>query len=399
MFLFLHYFRCRRERAVHPVALVVTSLFVFLTTFLKLLFNYFSACKPDMLYPMDMDTTPQESSSTRRIYSRNQLLAVRTKGTTDNAYVNSIPKELRRPYRGCRAGAKVKARVLAKRWKYKPSIPLCVIGNVNSLTNKTDELESLVRNVKLYRECSLMVLTETWLNNNTLDANIELPGFSHVRADRDRSLSGKSKGGGLVLYINNRWCNPGNVTVKDIICCPDVELVAVSLRPYYLPREFTNAIIVCVYIQRRAKAENACDVIHSTIARLQAQHPDAFIAISGDFNHVTLDSTLPAFYQFVNCPTRQSRTIDLLYANIKDAYTATALPPLGKSDHNLVSLQPLYTPRVRREPITTHTFRMYSLPNSSGCFNILWSPASSSMRWCAGEEALRRGMPGDWIGW
>ena len=114
-----------------------------------------------------------------------------------------------------------------------------------------------------------MCLTETWLNNNIPDANIELTGFSHVRADRDPSRSGKRKGGGLVLYINNRWCNPGHVTVKDIICCPDIELLAVSLRPYYLPWEFMTAIIVCVYIQPRALAETACDVIHSTIARLQ----------------------------------------------------------------------------------------------------------------------------------
>ncbi|CAK6981310.1 beta-arrestin-1 isoform X1 [Scomber scombrus] len=56
---------------------------------------------------MDMDTTPQESNSTRWIYPRNQLLELRTKGTTDNTYVNNIPKEMRRPYRGCRAGAKL----------------------------------------------------------------------------------------------------------------------------------------------------------------------------------------------------------------------------------------------------------------------------------------------------
>ena len=121
-----------------------------------------------------------------------------------------------------------------------------------------------------------------------------------------------------------------------------------------------HVIILCVYIPPRGSAEIACDAIHSAIARLQTQHPEAFIAISGDFNHVTLDSTLTAFYQFVNCPTQRNRTIDLLYANAKDAYTATPLPPLGKSDHILVFLQPLYIPRVRREPTTTRSFRKWS---------------------------------------
>lgn len=41
------------------------------------------------------------------------------------------------------------------------------------------------------------------------DANAELPGFHLVRADRDCKQSGKKKGGGLVLHVNNRWCKMG----------------------------------------------------------------------------------------------------------------------------------------------------------------------------------------------
>jgi len=82
--------------------------------------------------------------------------------------------------------------------------------------------------------------------------------------------------------------------------------------------------------------------------------------ISGDFNHVTLHSSLSAFYQYVDCCTRENRTNDLLYANVKDAYTAISLPPLGRSDHNLVFLQPHYKPKVVREPITIRSFRKWS---------------------------------------
>lgn len=64
------------------------------------------------------------------------------------------------------------------------------------------------------------------------------------------------------------------------------------------------------------------------------------MAISGDFNH----ATLTAFTQVVDCPTGNNRTRDLLYVNVRDVYRATPLPPLGKSDQNLVHLQPLYTP-------------------------------------------------------
>ncbi|KAK3542705.1 hypothetical protein QTP70_000114 [Hemibagrus guttatus] len=188
---------------------------------------------------------------------------------------------------------------------------------------------------------------------------MELPGFSTVRRDRDTKVRRKQKGGGLAIYVNTSWCNPGHVTIKISNCCRDIKLLAASLSPYYLPQEFGQAIVLILYIPPRADAEVVCDVIHSTVARLQTQHLEALLLISGDFNHVTLDTTLPAFSQYVDC-NRGNRTIDLLYANVKDAYSATSLPALGKAHHNLILLRPHYKPRVRRLPITTCSFRMWS---------------------------------------
>ena len=121
----------------------------------------------------------------------------------------------------------------------------------------------------------------------------------------------------------------------------------------HVPREFSHVIAVCVYIPPRADAATACDKVQTL--RLQTLYPEAFFLISGDFNHATRDST--AFYQFVNCPTRNNRTLVLLFANVRDAYRVTPLPPLGKSDHNLVYLQPQYTPLVQRQSVTTRSFR------------------------------------------
>ncbi|XP_017541663.2 uncharacterized protein LOC108413582 [Pygocentrus nattereri] len=273
----------------------------------KIIQTQHSVC---VMYPMDMDRQNLHKGCRNFVYSAGVM--------------HPIPTELRCSFRGCRAGAKLKAKQLENRWRYKPCIPAVVMGNVNSLVNKTDELAALVRNQRIYRECSLFCFTETWLTANIPDANVNIPGF---------------------------------VTT---VCCRDVELLAVSLRPYYIPREFSHAIVVCVYLPPRADAEVTCDIIHATIARLQTQHPDAFVALSGDFNHVTLDSTLTSFTQYVDCPTRKNRTIDLLYANISDAYTAIPLPPLGKSDHNLFFLQPRYKPYVMRQPSTTRSFRKWS---------------------------------------
>ena len=291
------------------------------------------------------------------MYSRNQLLALRT---AQVSVAHQIPREIKAEPRGCRSGKRRREKRLEGKRRYKPAVPTVIMGNVNSLTNKVDELSSLVRNIKLYKECSLMCFSETWLNGNIPDENVALPGFTVIRSDRNARTCGKKKGGGLAVYINARWCNPGHITTKITICERDIELIAISMRPYYLPRELANVIAVNVYVPPRADATVACDVINDAVARLQTQHPEALVLIAGDFNHVTLETTLPAFSQYVDCYTRGNKTIDLMYANIKEAYSASPLPALGKADHNLVLLQPSYKARVRMYPITTRSFRKWT---------------------------------------
>ncbi|XP_065808278.1 deoxynucleoside triphosphate triphosphohydrolase SAMHD1 homolog isoform X1 [Labrus bergylta] len=155
-----------------------------------------------------------------------------------------IPAELRRKRRGCRAGVKCRE----KKRRYKPSVPSLIMGNVRSLPNKMEELTALTRLQREYRECSIMQFTETWLNELTPDTLVTLDGFQLVRADRSARESGKKKGGGIAMYVNERWCNSGHITVKEQRCTKDVELLAVSIRPYYLPREFSHVIAVTVYI-------------------------------------------------------------------------------------------------------------------------------------------------------
>ena len=122
------------------------------------------------------------------------------------------------------------------------------------------------------------------------------------------------------------------------------------------PREFTQVIVFAVYTPPDA----ACDVLHSVTSSRQTQHPKALFLISGDFSHASLFSTLPTFTQYVTCHTRDNKTLDLLYANIKEAYNSSPLPPLGRSDHNLVHLLPVYKPLVNRQPVETRTVKAWT---------------------------------------
>ena len=74
------------------------------------------------------------------------------------------------------------------------------------------------------------------------------------------------------MFVNERWFNPGYVTMKKRMCSLDIELLAVSMLPYHLLREFSSAIFVCVYVPQSADETVACDAIYTTVAQLPSKH-------------------------------------------------------------------------------------------------------------------------------
>jgi len=84
--------------------------------------------------------------------------------------------------------------------RFRPYLPSIMMGNVQSLVNKMDELTSLTRSKSVFREGSVMCFTETWLHDNVPDTIVSLAGFQLVRADSSCKESGKKKGGGVAIY-------------------------------------------------------------------------------------------------------------------------------------------------------------------------------------------------------
>ncbi len=229
-------------------------------------------------------------------------------------------------------------------------LPSVIMGNVQSLRNKVDELHGCVRFQKDFKDCCVLAFTETWLTEHDQDSNLFIDGFGvPFRLDRKSAVTRKSQGGGVCLYFNKRYCN--SVTVRECVCTPDVELLSVSLRPFYLPREFPQLFMTVVYMHPKANAASAANIIFDVVQKLQSISPDAPNFILGDFNHVSLKKTLVNFYQYVSCPTRRGKTLDLCYGSVKDAYKSLPLPALGSADHNCVHLLPTYKTVLRREKV------------------------------------------------
>lgn len=117
---------------------------------------------------------------------------------------------------------------------------MVIMGNVNSLANKSDKFATLVKKMRTYSEFSLYFSMKTRLTTKTLNAKVDLSVFTTVRADRDTKTGGKCKGG----LINNRWSYPGHVTVKITISSRDIEILGVSLRPYYMRRSSHTPLLL-----------------------------------------------------------------------------------------------------------------------------------------------------------
>lgn len=80
-------------------------------------------------------------------------------------------------------------------------------------------------------------------------------------------------------------------SLSERLCTKHVELLSVSLHPFYLPREFPQIFVVIVYIHPRANEEEALEAILQVTQKLQSVSHDAPIFVLGDFNHCSLKKT------------------------------------------------------------------------------------------------------------
>jgi len=155
-----------------------------------------------------------------------------------------------------------------------------------------DELRLNRRYCHEYRNSQLMVFTESWLRQDIPDSMLELEGFSCVQAHRE-ATSGKARGGGICVYVNNNWCK--QYTIRETYCDPDLELLCLSMRPFYLPREFGNIIICVAYVPPSGNAARAAsrlaDCVYTQTAHAGSPSSYSVILITANLSQLYRDFT------------------------------------------------------------------------------------------------------------
>ena len=90
----------------------------------------------------------------------------------------------------------------------------------------------------------MSVISETWLHPSIPDAAVQLGGRTVHRWDRNKD-SGKSRGGGLCIFIHNSWSI--NTTTIDTHCSPDLEYITVKC--HYIPPEANVGIALALLLK------------------------------------------------------------------------------------------------------------------------------------------------------
>lgn len=107
-----------------------------------------------------------------------------------------------------------------KRQPHRPPLPNIILSNVRSIVHKMNEMELLLVSNKSVRDCCVLLISETWLHPMIPDTAVQLAGRTLHHLDQSKD-SGKSRGGGLCVYVHADWCTDS--WVIHSYCSPDLE--------------------------------------------------------------------------------------------------------------------------------------------------------------------------------
>ena len=222
---------------------------------------------------------------------------------------------------------------------------------------------------------AIIATTETWLKTYHSNAQIMIPNYQIVRADRNNR-----ERGGALLYVHEDFTITNQQTFDNSVC----ELAVCTMKP-------ANVIVASVYRPPDASDEEFKGMMQTLQNYIDSelQNIQLEIIVMGDFNLPCVNwcklsvekgynknssdcaKTLFSFMnqnflsQYVNVCTRKNNILDLCLTNTERLIQNVTSEPTSLSDHNLVSIKTNYSldalPKSLAPPKEKHTFRSLNM--------------------------------------
>lgn len=232
-----------------------------------------------------------------------------------------------------------------------------LLTNAFSIYNKIGELQHVLMTL----DVDVAIVTETKLTpEKATQAEVTVPGYCPpIRKDRT------SHGGGVAI-----WVKVG-LPYKELDIDPanqEIAWINISTTP-------GNKIGICAAYRPGTCPDNDISMFNQLESNIDAARRScSSIIVAGDFNVHNTDwlgstRTTPAgetaedmcyihgLQQHVTAPTRGNNILDLVMSDLPGGATAMLHPPLGQSDHAVITVDFQLTPP--RDPPTTRTVWRY----------------------------------------
>ena len=210
------------------------------------------------------------------------------------------------------------------------NVPRLMLSNPTSITNKIDELRTVVRQ----ESSDIVAICESWLHPDMSSDVFGLPGF-HPPIRHDRA---GRRGGGVMCYLRNSM----SYKLWSEFISRDVESLWITIYPVWLPRAFGVLTLGIIYHPPGANNYVLTSHIQTCIDKIHQKYPTTGLIIMGDLNQYPCSKIQTNYNlrQLVKSPTFMSKTLDKILTNMGDLYASPViLPPLGSLDrgHNTVT--------------------------------------------------------------
>jgi hypothetical protein len=262
-------------------------------------------------------------------------------------FLNSmLGKEVKRK-RKHRAGWQV-----ALRKRNNLSTPYILSTNVRSLVNKHSELKNLVQS-NISMNVSAIMIQETWLSKEIPSELINIDGYYAIRCDRN-SVS-RRKGGGVLTYVSNSWCNSPRILFT--FSNSYINFLSISCKPRFLS-QFSSVILSNIYVAPDCPLNVLNEFAELFTTKLNHHISESLFILCGDLNHTNLDFLFALrVTNIVNFSTRYHAQLDYVFLNTPKNYSVKKLAPLSTSDHCILRVLPTVYSKVAHRDLLKSLYR------------------------------------------